>query len=79
MSKVIIGLVIALVIIIGGNILLPVPRAAIEVAAEPIGLGPITNAMLTSFILSAIIVLSLFLSALTSKKHPQGCKISLRL
>jgi F-type H+-transporting ATPase subunit a len=72
MSKVIIGLVIALVIIIGGNILLPVPRAAIEVAAEPIGLGPITNAMLTSFILSAIIVLIAIFVGLNLKETPTG-------
>ncbi len=72
MSKVIIYVVIALVIIIAGNILLPVPRAAIEVAAEPIGLGPITNAMLTSFILSAVILIVAFIVGSNLKEKPTG-------
>lgn len=72
MSKVIIYVVIALVIIIAGNILLPVPRAAIEVAAEPIGLGPVTNAMLTSFILSAVILIVAFIVGSNLKEKPTG-------
>jgi F-type H+-transporting ATPase subunit a len=72
MTKVIIYLVIALVIIIVGNILLPVPRAAIEVAAEPIGLGRVTNAMLTSFILSAIILILAFVVGRGLKEKPSG-------
>jgi F-type H+-transporting ATPase subunit a len=72
MSKVIIYVVIALVVIIVGNILLPVPRAAIEVAAEPIGLGPITNAMLTSFILSAVILIIAFIVGSNLKEKPTG-------
>ena len=47
----------AIAVLVGGNILLPVPQAAIEIAAEPIGLGPITNAVLTSFILTVVILL----------------------
>ena len=58
--KIIIGLVVAIAFIVAGNILLPVPQAAIEVAAEPIGLGPITNALFTSIILSVIIVVFAF-------------------
>ncbi len=72
MSKIIIYVVIALVIIIVGNMLLPVPRGAIEVAAEPIGLGPITNAMLTSFILSAIIIIGAFIVGRGLKEKPTG-------
>jgi F-type H+-transporting ATPase subunit a len=72
MTKVIIYIVIALIIIIVGNILLPVPRAAIEVAAEPIGLGRITNAMLTSFILSAIILILAFVVGRNLKEKPSG-------
>ncbi|MBE7553005.1 MAG: hypothetical protein HS126_18185 [Anaerolineales bacterium] len=72
MTKVIIYIVIALIIIIVGNMLLPVPRAAIEVAAEPIGLGQVTNAMLTSFILSAIILILAFVVGRNLKEKPSG-------
>lgn len=72
MVKIIIGLVIALAIIIVGNILLPVPRAAIEVAAEPIGLGIITNSLLTSIILSIIIVIGAFIIGRSLKERPGG-------
>lgn len=72
MSKVIIYVVIALVVVIAGNIILPVPRAAIEVAAEPIGLGPVTNAMLTSFILSAVILIVAFIVGSNLKERPGG-------
>jgi F-type H+-transporting ATPase subunit a len=70
--KIIIGLVIAVAIIVLGNIFVPVPRAAIEVAAEPIGLGPITNALLTSFILSGIIVGLAFFIGRSLKEKPSG-------
>lgn len=72
MSKVIIYLVIALIVIIVGNMVLPVSRVAIEVAAEPIGLGPVTNAMLTSFILSAIILILAFVIGRSLKENPGG-------
>jgi F-type H+-transporting ATPase subunit a len=72
MTKVTIYIVIALVVIIVGNMLLPVPRAAIEVAAEPIGLGQVTNAMLTSFILSAIILILAFVVGRGLKEKPSG-------
>lgn len=70
--KIIIASVAALVVIIVGNILLPVPQAAIEVAAEPIGLGPITNALFTSFILSVIIVVLAFFVGRNLKEKPGG-------
>lgn len=71
-KKIIVGIVVALVVIIIGNILLPVPRAAIEVAAEPIGLGPVTNALFTSFVLSIIIVLLAFFVGHNLKDKPSG-------
>ncbi len=72
MAKIIIGIVLAIVVMIVGNILLPVPRVAIEVAAEPIGLGFITNAMLTSFIISTIIVIVSFIVGRNMKEKPSG-------
>jgi F-type H+-transporting ATPase subunit a len=72
MAKIIGGLVVVLVVIIVGNILLPVPRAAISVAAEPIGLGPITNSLLTSFILSVIIVIGAAVVGGSLKLVPGG-------
>ena len=72
MAKILIGLVVGLIVIILGNIVLPVPRAAIEVAAEPIGLGPITNALLTSFILSIVIIILAFVVKSSLKEEPGG-------
>jgi F-type H+-transporting ATPase subunit a len=72
MAKIIIGAIVILVVMVLGNILLPVPMAAISVAAEPIGLGPITNAMLTSFILSFIIVVVAFFLGRNLKETPSG-------
>ena len=72
MAKILIGLVVGLIVIILGNIVLPVPRAAIEVAAEPIGLGPITNALLTSFILSIVIIILAFVVKSSLKEKPGG-------
>ena len=72
MAKILIGLVVGLIVIILGNIILPVPRAAIEVAAEPIGLGPVTNALLTSFILSIIIVGLALVVRSSLKERPGG-------
>lgn len=73
MGKILLYLVIALVVIIVGNIVLPVPRAAIEVAAEPIGLGPtFTNALVTSIILSIIIVVVALIVGRSLKEQPGG-------
>jgi F-type H+-transporting ATPase subunit a len=72
MAKIIGGLVVVLVVIIIGNILLPVPRAAIAVAAEPIGLGPVSNSLLTSFILSIIIVVGAIIVGSNLKLVPGG-------
>ena len=72
MGKIIGGLVAVLIVIILGNIILPVPRAAIEVAAEPIGLGPITNALFTSIILSIIILVGAFVVGRNLKEVPGG-------
>lgn len=74
MAKIIIGVVIALVVIIGGTYFLPVPRAAIEVAAEPIGLGFITNSLLTSIILSLIIIIGAFIIGRGLKMAPSGAQ-----
>ena len=58
--------------LVAGNLLVPVPQAAIEVAAEPIGLGPVTNALLTSFILSAVILAVAFVVGRNLKLRPGG-------
>jgi len=73
MIKYIIYTVIALIVIIAGNIILPVPRAAIEVAAEPIGLGStMTNALLTSIILSIALIIFAFIVGRGLKEKPGG-------
>lgn len=71
-KKIIIGLVVTVVVIIIGNILLPVPQAAIEVAPEPIGLGPVTNALFTSIILSIILVTVAFFVGRKLQEKPGG-------
>ena len=70
-AKIIVGSIVAVAFIIAG-IFLPVPRAAIEVAAEPIGLGPVTNAQFTSVILSIIIVGLAFFIGRSLKEKPSG-------
>lgn len=65
-------ILLALGVVVAGNLLLPVKQAAIEVAAEPIGLGAVTNALLTSFILSAVIVLVAFVVGRNLKLQPGG-------
>ena len=58
-----------------GNILLPVPRAAIEVAAEPIfHIGPfvVTNAFFTSVLISIAILIVAFVVGRTVKERPGG-------
>jgi len=71
--RVIIGILVTLVVMVVGNILFPVPQAAIEVAPEPIGLGPVlTNALFTSIILSLILVVLAFLIGRSLKERPGG-------
>ena len=73
MVKYIIGAIVAIALIIGGNILFPVPRAAIEVAAEPIGFGDtLTNALFTSIILSIIIIGLALIIRSSIKEQPGG-------
>ncbi len=71
-AKIIIGVLIVLAVVVLGNIFFPVDRAAIEVAAEPIGLGPITNALLTSFIISIILIIAAFVIGRSLKEKPGG-------
>ena len=70
--KITIGIIVTLLVIIAGNILLPVPQVAIEVAPESIGLGPITNALFTSFILSIILVAVAIVVGRNLKEKPSG-------
>lgn len=70
--KVALLILLALAAIVAGNLLLPVKQAAIELAAEPIGLGPVTNALLTSFILSGVILLVAFFVGRNLKLRPAG-------
>jgi len=73
MGKIIVSTVVAIAVIILGNIFFPVPQAAIEVAAEPIGLGPVlTNALFTSILLSIIIVIVAFFIGNSLKEQPGG-------
>ena len=72
LRKIIFFSVATIVVMIVGNILLPVPQAAIEVAAESIGLGPITNALFTSIILSIIILVVAFFVGRNLKDKPGG-------
>lgn len=65
-------IVLAVAVIVVGNVVLPVPQAAIEIAAEDIGLGPVSNALLTSFILSAVLVLVAFVVGRNLKLRPGG-------
>jgi F-type H+-transporting ATPase subunit a len=74
MAKIIIGIVIAIIVIILGNIFIPVQQAAIEVAAEPLGFGPtfLTNALFTSILLSIAIVVLALVVGLNLKEKPGG-------
>ncbi len=67
--KIIMGIVLSLVIMIGGTMLWPTDRGAIVVAAEPI-FGPITNAMFTSFLLTILIVALAFWVGRNLKESP---------
>ena len=70
--KIVLLIVVSLAVLVAGNLLLPVKQAAIEVAAEPIGLGPVTNALLTSFLLSDVILLVALLVGRSLKLRPSG-------
>ena len=73
MVKIIIGIVAAIVVIVVGQWILPVQRAAIEVAAEPIGLpAPFTNAFVTSILLSIVILIVAFVVGRGLKETPGG-------
>jgi F-type H+-transporting ATPase subunit a len=73
MAKIAVGIVVSIVLIILFQILLPVPMAAIEVAAEPIGLGPLfTNAVVTSILLSIIILVVAFFIGRGLREQPGG-------
>ena len=70
--KIALLILLAVAVIVVGNTVMPVPQAAIEVVAEDIGLGRVTNALLTSFILSAVIVLVAFFVGRNLKLRPGG-------
>ena len=70
--KIVLLIVLSVAVIVVGNTVLRVPQAAIELAAEDIGLGRVTNALLTSFILSAVIVLVAFFVGRNLKLRPGG-------
>lgn len=73
MVKIIIGVVVTIIVIILGNIILPVPMVAIEVAPESIGLGStLTNSVFTSILLSIAILVSAFLIGRNLKQIPGG-------
>jgi F-type H+-transporting ATPase subunit a len=55
-----------------GFLIFPPDRAAISVAAEPIGLGPVNNAMLTSFVLSAGFLVFAFVVGRRLQELPGG-------
>lgn len=66
---------IIIAIMIVGNILLPVPKLSIEVAAEPIfaiGSFVVTNAFFTSLILSITILVVAFFVGRTLQEKPGG-------
>ncbi len=74
-KKILIGLAIVLVIIVLGNIILPVDQAAIEIAAEPIAtVGPVelTNSLFTSILLSIALLLFAFYVGRNLKEKPGG-------
>ena len=70
--KIVILIMVGVAALVAGNLLVPVPQAAIEVAAERIGLGPVTNALLTSFILSAVVLAVAFVVGRNLKLRPGG-------
>ena len=70
MKALLIVLAVAAVVAVG-FVIFPSDMAAISVAAEPIGLGPVfTNAVLTSFVLSAALVIFAFFLGRRLKECP---------
>jgi F-type H+-transporting ATPase subunit a len=67
-------IVLAVVAVVAvGFVIFPSDMAAISVAAEPIGLGPVvTNALLTSFVLSAALVIFSFVVGRRLQERPGG-------
>ena len=67
-------IVLAVVVVVAvGFVIFPSDMAAISVAAEPIGLGPhVTNALLTSFVLSAALVIFSFVLGRRLQERPGG-------
>ena len=67
-------IVLAVVVVVAvGFVIFPSDMAAISVAAEPIGLGPhFTNALLTSFVLSAALVIFSFVLGRRLQERPDG-------
>lgn len=72
MKALLIVLAVAAVVAVG-FVIFPSDRAAIEMAAEQIGLGPIfTNAFLTSIVLSAVLVVFAFVVGRRLQERPGG-------
>ncbi len=72
MKALLIVLAVAAVVVVG-FVIFPSDQAAISVAAEPIGLGPVfTNALLTSIMLSAAFVVFAFFLGRRLKERPGG-------
>ena len=72
MKALLIVLAVAAVVAVG-FVVFPHDMAAIEVKAEPIGLGKhVTNAVLTSFVLSAALVIFAFFVGRRLKERPGG-------
>ena len=72
MKALLIVLAVAAVVAVG-FVIFPSDRAAIEMAAEQIGLGPIfTNAFLTSIVLSAALVVFAFIVGRRLQERPGG-------
>ena len=67
-------IVLAVVVVVTvGFVIFPSDMAAVSLAAEPIGLGPhVTNALLTSFVLSAALVIFSFVLGRRLQERPGG-------
>ena len=71
--KAVLIILVVIVVVAAGFVIFPPDRAAISVAAEPIGLGKnLTNALLTSFVLSAALVVFAFFLGRRLQERPGG-------
>ena len=70
--RVVLVLVLAVGLAVAGALVFPPEPAAVELAAEDIGLGPVSNALLTSFIISAVLIVAAFLIGRNLKERPGG-------